>query len=153
MISLDKKEDYILKQMYEILISNLFITYPDLEKDKHDNKENCLKWINMIKSNNDYHVVVYEENNKVIGYLNYMVIENKMWICETQVKDKNKKILKKLITYYVKLKDVSTYDKVTIHINSNNILSQKIFTHIGFKLISNTLYEISMKDLTKWCEK
>lgn len=153
MISLDKKEDYILKQMYEILISNLFITYPDLEKDKHDNKENCLKWINMIKSNNDYHVVVYEENNKVIGYLNYMVIENKMWICETQVKDKNKKTLKKLITYYVKLKDVSTYDKVTIHINSNNILSQKIFTHIGFKLINNTLYEISMKDLTKWCEK
>lgn len=127
MISLDKKEDYILKQMYEILISNLFITYPDLEKDKHD--------------------------NKVIGYLNYMVIENKMWICEAQVKDKNKKILKKLITYYIKLKDVSTYDKVTIHINSNNILSQKIFTHIGFKLINNTLYEISMKDLTKWCEK
>lgn len=153
MISLDKKEDYILKQMYEILISNLFITYPDLEKDKHDNKENCLKWINMIKSNNDYHVVVYEENNKVIGYLNYMVIENKMWICEAQVKDKNKKILKKLITYYVKLKDVSNYDKVTIHINSNNILSQKVFTHIGFKLINNTLYEISMKDLTKWCEK
>lgn len=153
MISLDKKEDYILKQMYEILISNLFITYPDLEKDKHDNKENCLKWINMIKSNNDYHVVVYEENNKVIGYLNYMVIENKMWICEAQVKDKNKKILKKLITYYIKLKDVSNYDKVTIHINSNNILSQKVFTHIGFKLINNTLYEISMKDLTKWCEK
>lgn len=153
MISLDKKEDYILKQMYEILISNLFITYPDLEKDKHDNKKNYLKWINMIKSNNDYHVVVYEENNKVIGYLNYMVIENKMWICETQVKDKNKKILKKLITYYVKLKDVSNYDKVTIHINSNNILSQKVFTHIGFKLIDNTLYEISMKDLTKWCEK
>lgn len=153
MISLDKKEDYILKQMYEILISNLFITYPDIEKDKHDNKENCLKWINMIKSNNDYHVVVYEENNKVIGYLNYMVIENKMWICEAQVKDKNKKILKKLITYYVKLKDVSNYDKVTIHINSNNILSQKVFTHIGFKLINNTLYEISMKDLTKWCEK
>lgn len=153
MISLDKKEDYILKQMYEILISNLFITYPDLEKDKHDNKENCLKWINMIKSNNDYHVVVYEENNKVIGYLNYMVIENKMWICEAQVKDKNKKILKKLITYYVKLKDVSNYDKVTIHINSNNILSQKVFTYIGFKLINNTLYEISMKDLTKWCEK
>ena len=153
MISLDKKEDYILKQMYEILISNLFITYPDLEKDKHDNKENCLKWINMIKSNNDYNVVVYEENNKVIGYLNYMVIENKMWICETQVKDKNKKILKKLITYYVKLKDVSNYAKVTIHINSNNILSQKVFIHIGFKLIDNTLYEISMKDLTKWCEK
>lgn len=153
MISLDKKEDYILKQMYEILISNLFITYPDLEKDKHDNKKNYSKWINMIKSNNDYHVVVYEENNKVIGYLNYMVIENKMWICEAQVKDKNKKILKKLITYYIKLKDVSTYDKVTIHINSNNILSQKVFTHIGFKLINNTLYEISMKDLTKWCEK
>lgn len=35
--------------MYNILIQNLFITYPKFlkEKEKHDNNENYQKWINM----------------------------------------------------------------------------------------------------------
>lgn len=35
-------DENILRQMYNILIENLFITYPEFlkEKNKHDNKEN-----------------------------------------------------------------------------------------------------------------
>ena len=44
------------------------------------------------------------------------------------------------------------YDSITIHINDNNNVSKKVFTHIGFKSTSNTLYKISMKDIIKWLD-
>ena len=71
-------EDNKLRQMYNILIENLFITYPDFlkEKNKHDNKENYDMWTNMIKETKRYKVSTYTENNKVINqaillYLSY----------------------------------------------------------------------------------
>ena len=75
-------EDNILRQMYNILIENLFITYPDFlkEKNKHDNKENYDMWTNMIKETKRYKVITYTENNKVVGFLNYSIIEGNLWI-------------------------------------------------------------------------
>lgn len=49
MIKVNEKTEKVLNQMYNILIQNLFITYPKFlkEKEKHDNNENYQKWINM----------------------------------------------------------------------------------------------------------
>ncbi len=149
-------EDNVLRQMYNILIENLFITYPDFlkEKNKHDNKENYDMWTNMIKETKNYKVITYTENNKVVGFLNYSIIEGDLWISEVQIKNdyKNKGILKKLIKKFVLLDEMKKYDSITIHINDNNSVSKKVFTHIGFKPTSNTLYKISMKDIIKWLE-
>ena len=149
-------EDNVLRQMYNILIENLFITYPDFlkEKNKHDNKENYDMWTNMIKETKRYKVITYTENNKVVGFLNYSIIEGDLWISEVQIKNdyKNKGILKKLIKKFVLLDEMKKYDSITIHINDNNSVSKKVFTHIGFKPTSNTLYKISMKDIIKWLE-
>lgn len=149
-------EENILRQMYNILIENLFITYPNFLKDKnkHDNKGNYDMWTNMIKKTKNYKVITYTENDKIIGFLNYSVIDNNLWISEVQIKNdyKNRGILKKLIKKFVLLEETKKYDNVTIHINDNNIVSKKVFTRIGFKPIGNTLYNISLKNMIKWLE-
>lgn len=149
-------EDNVLRQMYNILIENLFITYPDFlkEKNKHDNKENYDMWTNMIKETKNYKVITYTENNRVVGFLNYSIIEGNLWISEVQIKNdyKNRGILKKLIKKFALLDEIKKYDSITIHINDRNNVSKKVFTHIGFKPTSNTLYKISIKDIIKWLD-
>ena len=45
MIKVNEKNEKVLNQMYNILIQNLFITYPKFlkEKEKHYNNENYQK--------------------------------------------------------------------------------------------------------------
>ncbi len=147
-------KENILIQMYNILIENLFITYPKFleEKEKHDNKENYKKWSNMIINTNNYYVINYFQNNEIIGFLNFCIIDKELWISEVQIKNKykNKKIMKSLIKYFTSLNICNNYKSVTIHINKDNILSKKVFSHIGFKSIGNTLYKIEIINLKKW---
>lgn len=144
----------ILRQMYNILIENLFITYPEFlkEKSKHDNKENYDKWTNMIRSTKNYKVISYTVSGEAIGFLNYCIINNNLWISEVQVKNnyKNKGILKKLIRKFVSIEEVKKYDYIIIHINNSNKLSKKVFTHIGFESIGKTLYRINLKDMINY---
>lgn len=148
MIKLNNINDNILKEMYDILITNLFITYPNFLKnrDKYDNKDAYNKWTNMIKNTEDYNVLTYEDG-QVLGFLNYSIIGGKLWISEVQVKEKNKKILKKLIKEFTLLND---FNEVIIHINDDNIISKKVFTHIGFKNMEGSLYKIKMDDLKNY---
>lgn len=152
MIKLNNKNDNTLSQMYNILIENLFITYPEFlsDRDKHDNKTLYQKWINMIKTEPGYNIITYEEENKVLGFLNYQLINKEMWICEVQVKKENKNqgILKKLLNEFFILN--KKYKCVTIHINQNNKTSRQVFTHIGFKYIGQTIYKINMQTLNNY---
>lgn len=147
----------ILNQMYKILIENLFITYPKFlnERDKHDNKRNYEIWTNMINNTDNYKVLTYEEENKVIGFLNFSIIEDELWISEVQIDNnyKNKQILKKLLKKFVYLEDINKYSTITIHINNDNEVSKKVFTHIGFKQINNCIYKIDLEDMKKWLNK
>lgn len=144
-------------QMYNILIENIFITYPEFlkERDKHDNNKNFLNWSNMINNTNDYHVLLYEKNNEIIGFLNFSIVDYDLWISEIQIKDnfKKKGIMKQLIKYFTSLEICNNYKKIIIHINENNKISKDVFSHIGFKSIGNTLYEININDLIEWSNK
>lgn len=157
MINVYKKlcDDKKINQMYKILIQNLFITYPEFlnNKSKYENEEKYNKWSNMIKTTENYSVITYEQNNRIIGFLSYIFNDSKLWISEVQIKDeyKNKGILKKLLNQFVEIN--SYYDDITIHINKDNNLSKTVFKHIGFKDIGNTLYNIKMNDLLRYCEK
>lgn len=147
----------ILDQMYKILIDNLFIIYPNFleNKEKHDNEDNKNKWINMIKNTDNYNVITFEENDKVLGFLNYSIIKEEMWITEVQIKDghKNKKILKTLLKEFVLIDELKKYEYIIIHINDNNELSKKVFKHIGFYEIGNTLYKIEKDKLIDYLNK
>lgn len=86
--------DY-LKQMEEIIVDNQFITYKTYEyKDEY-----FMMWVNNIRNNPTYKMIVYEENKVVIGFLNYCVDNGNNWIAEIQVKDefKNTGITTKLL--------------------------------------------------------
>lgn len=144
----------ILKQMYSILIDNLFITYPSFldNKEKHDNQENQKRWFNMIKTTSNYYVILYIENNQVIGFLNFCINNNKLWISEIQIKNeyKNKGILKRLTKKFVTLKQIKNFNSVIIHINKENNLSKKVFSHIGYKLVKESIYSIDLLKLVEW---
>ena len=91
--------------------------------DKHDKRNTP-----------NYNIITEEENEKVLGFLNYQIENDKLWICEVQIRDeyKHAHILKKLLKKFVSLNN--NYKTVTIHINSNNTVSKKAFIHIGFNI-------------------
>ena len=84
--------------------------------------------------------------------INQIDNNKKLWISEIQIKNeyKNKGILKKLIKKFVTLKQVKNFNSVIIHINKENNLSKKAFSHIGFKLIKESIYSINLLKLIKW---
>ncbi len=152
MIAKIKKTNNNLKEMYNILIENLLKTYPTFHKDDYYNDEKFIKWSTMIKNNKNYHILAYKKENKIIGFLSYSINNKQLWISECQIKKEyiNNRILKNLIKEFTAINNIQSYDIVTIHINSNNELSQKVFKHIGFKFIGNTIYQISLEKLKKW---
>lgn len=142
-------------KMYEILINNLFKTYPEYlaEKNKHDNKNNYNNLFNSIKTTEQYNVICFEERDLLIGYLSYSVINDELWISEIQIREEyqGKGVLRKLIEKFVSMPELNDYDYIKIHINKRNIYSQKVFEHIGFKKIGeSTIYKIDTENLIKW---
>ncbi len=140
--------DY-LKQMEEIIVDNQFITYKTYEyKDEY-----FMMWVNNIRNNPTYRMIVLEENNEIIGFLNYCIENEDNWISEIQVNDKYKNtgITKQLLKKYCELNE--NVKEVIAHINSKNELSKTVFlNHVGFKVIDGykNRYKLSMNDLRKY---
>ena len=145
-------------KMYEILINNLFKTYPEFldDKDKHDNKDNYNNLFNSIKTSEQYNVICLEETDLLIGYLSYSVINGELWISEIQIRDDyhGKGVLRKLIGKFVSMPELNSYEYIKIHINKTNFHSQEVFGHIGFEKIGeSTIYKIDTDNLIKWNQK
>ena len=145
-------------KMYEILINNLFKTYPEFldDKDKYDNKDNYNNLFNSIKTSEQYNVICLEETDLLIGYLSYSVINDELWISEIQIRDdyQGKGVLRKLIGKFVSMPKLNSYEYIKIHINKRNIHSQEVFGHIGFEKIGeSTIYKIDTDNLIKWNQK
>ncbi len=140
--------DY-LKKMENLLLENQYITYPDYEyKDEY-----FMMWVNNIRNNPTYRMIVLEENNEIIGFLNYCIENEDNWISEIQVNDKYKNtgITKQLLKKYCELNE--NVKEVIAHINSKNELSKTVFlNHVGFKVIDGykNRYKLSMNDLRKY---
>lgn len=151
----NKPDDKTLRQMYKILIENLFITYPKFLEDrgKHDNDENFNSWANMIKTTENYYVIVFEEKSKVIGFLNCCIVNDELWLSEVQIDKlkRNRGILKKLLKEFTLIINSKKYNYIIAHIDDNNTHSSDVFTHIGFESIGNTLYKIDLNKLITWC--
>lgn len=145
-------------KMYEILINNLFKTYPEFldDKDKHDNKNNYNNLFNSIKTSEQYNVICLEERDLLIGYLSYSVINDELWISEIQIREEyqGKGVLRKLIRKFVSMPEFKNYRCVKIHINRRNVHSQKVFCHMGFEKIGeSTIYKIDTDNLINWNQK
>ena len=145
----------LLKEMEKIIVENQFITYPDYEyKDEY-----FMMWVNNIRNNPTYRMIVYKENNKILGFLNYAIEGEDNWICEIQVlnDNKHKGITTKLLNKYVELN--YNIKEAIAFIKATNLLSKEVFVnHVGFTQVEgkNNRYKISidkLKDYLKNKEK
>lgn len=147
-------DEDVAKDLYNILIENLFIIHPEFikEKELYDNQKNFNKWYSSIKGNTTYKMLIYYLDNKIVGFFSYSIVDNNLWISEVQIMDKykNQKILKSFLKYFVTLEEFKQYSEIYLHINSKNILSQEVFKHIGFKNIEGTIYSIKAIDLINY---
>lgn len=145
-------------KMYEILINNLFKTYPEFldVKDKYNNKDNYNNLFNSIKTAEQYNVICFEEADLLIGYLSYSVINDELWISEIQIREEyqGRGVLRNLIGKFVSMPEFKNYGCVKIHINRRNVHSQKVFCYMGFEKIGeSTIYKIDTDNLINWNQK
>ena len=139
----------LLKEMEKIIVENQFITYPDYEyKD-----EFFMMWVNNIRNNPTYRMIVYKENNKILGFLNYAVEGEDNWICEIQVlnDNKHKGITTKLLNKYVELN--YNIKEAIAFIKATNLLSKEVFVnHVGFTPVEgkSNRYKISIDKLKEY---
>jgi len=139
----------LLKEMEKIIVENQFITYPDYEyKDEY-----FMMWVNNIRNNPTYRMIVYKENNKILGFLNYAVEGEDNWICEIQVlnDNKHKGITTKLLNKYVELN--YNIKEAIAFIKATNLLSKEVFVkHVGFTPVEgkNNRYKISIDKLKEY---
>lgn len=136
------------KKCYEML-DILIKFYNEFNGKDNGTKEMCDPWINMIRNTKDYYVLLCYENNLLIGFVNYMYQNDGLMLSEVQIREEyqNKGLLKVLLREVI---TKNRCDNILCTIHKNNIKSQNVFTHVGFKLVKDTLYKISYDDLIKW---
>ena len=148
------KERYL--QMDEIL-RKFFIKLHGIEKykkrkDFFDN-EGFDMWLNTIRNDEDYHIILYLDNNDIIGFICYKFVEDHAWICEVQLIEKYqyKGYVKILINEMINHINKEECKYFLGSINDNNEHSKNTFTHIGFNYNEDERrYEISYNDLNKY---
>ena len=108
--------------------------------------------VNTILNTKDYNILLYYEDNIIIGFIAFMYIDNYLCLSEVQFdkKYKNKGYLKNMLKEVIKVSDKQRYNTVFATINPSNELSKSVFTHIGFINTEKERYEISYDHLFKY---
>ena len=156
MFELYDNENKITKNKYDIIykfiIDNYLDRFKDKKRDEVDTIDAYNNWVNMILNTQNYNILLYYKNNKIIGFIAFMYIDNYLCLSEVQfdINYKNKGYLKDMLKEVINRSDKSKYDKIYENINKNNELSKNVFTHIGFKNLEKNRKEISYNDLLKW---
>lgn len=158
MFELYNNKNKITKDKYDVIyrfiISNYFDRCKDklAEKDQIDTKEAYNNWVNTILTTNDYNILLYIENKKIIGFVSFMYTDNYLCLSEVQFdpKYKNKGYLKTMLKGVINYSDRAKYNMIYGTINKNNELSKNVFKHIGFINTEKNRYEISYNNLIKW---
>lgn len=153
----NKIPDNIAKIIHEILIDNLINREENIGKERKDftNDEIYNKWLNMLRNENDYYILVYYYNNEIVAFINYSYMNKGLCLCEVQIKREYQgkyNILRYMINHILNTTDRSKYNNVCGTIG-NNQRSKDVFTHIGMKHTIGHFYEISVGDLEKWINK
>ena len=135
-------------EMLEILVK----FYNDFNGMDNGSKEVYNPWIKMIRNTKDYYILLCYKDNVLIGFLTYMYQDIGLMLSEAQIREEyqNKGYFKKILKEVIMSSDISKYKDIYLTIHKNNIKSQEVFKHIGFKLVENTLYKISYEELLDW---
>lgn len=81
------------------------------------------------------HILIYEENNEIVAFLDYSKMYEKLEINYIFVKNdyRRKNIAYKLIDYMIKNND---FENITLEVNVNNIGAIKLYEKHNFKIVS-----------------
>ncbi len=97
-----------------------------------------LKDIKSDLSNNPFsHYLLYLDNDKIVGYINYYLMYEKIEIANFNVLDnyQNKGIGTKLINYLIdKYKNI--VDNITLEVKKDNIKAIHVYEKMGFKKVA-----------------
>jgi len=118
----------------------------DFEGKGHDN------WVNMIRNNSNYHIILYIKDGDIKGFLCYEYLnDNQVMICEIQIirEYRYKGYVKKLLKEMMNQINKDKCNTFLAFINSNNEHSINTFTHIGM-INTGKYYEISYDSLNKY---
>ncbi len=86
-------------------------------------------------SNNPFsHYIVYYENEKLVGYINYYLIYDRIEIANFNVLEEyqNKGIGTKLLKFLIECYD-QKITNITLEVRSNNLKAINIYKKMGFK--------------------
>ena len=88
------------------------------------------KILEELKSNPFAKIICYEKNNKVVGYLYYSIIYDRIEINNIEVDKlyRNHKIATKLLNELIK-----ENKDITLEVNMNNELALKLYKNFGFE--------------------
>ena len=90
-----------------------------------------------IKSNNPFAKRIgYYENNKVIAYLDFSIIYEKVEINDLFVEEKyrNKKIASCLLEHMIK--EVGNVENITLEVRVDNAIAINLYKKFGFEIVS-----------------
>lgn len=96
-----------------------------------------LKDVKSDLANNPFsHYLLFIENDKILGYINYYVIYNRLEIANFNVLEnyQNKGIGTKLIKYLIN--NYSDVDNITLEVREDNIKAIHIYEVNGFKKVA-----------------
>lgn len=153
----NKISDEIAKKIYAFMIDNYCNRkeYLNRPRSDFDSEENYDRWLNMLRTFNDYYTLVYYQDNNPVAFISYSFMEKGLCLCEVQIKEEYQEkynILRKMLEYILNITKSFKYNNICGGIN-NNQHSVDVFTHIGMKNTEKTWYEISVEDLMKWITK
>lgn len=137
-----------LNDMHNILVEN----YNKINNKDNSSNEMYNEWVNMIRTTEDYNILICLDNNLLVGFVCYTYLDIGLMLSEIQIKKEYQgkhNILKNMLRNIL-VNTNNTYSKVYATINNDNTKSKEVFTHIGFKNIKGILYEIDKTNLMKW---
>ena len=112
------------------------------ELDKINELENSfhyvLKDINSDISNNPFsHYLLYISNDKILGYINYYVIYNRIEIANFDVLNEyqNKHIGTRLLEYLID-SYIGKIDNITLEVKNTNTIAIHLYEKMGFKKVA-----------------
>ena len=149
-MGIKKMTKEIIDEMFEVLSSNIKIINSNIEITEKD----YLTWKSNILSNKKLRTIIIKDNI-LRGYLQYIIIDNEVWICEIQIRDDNKHdkvTLKRLLSQLIKESNIGKEIIIYGNINPINKHSIDVFTHIGFINKENNKYEINGYKLIKYID-
>lgn len=143
------------KEMHDILKTD-FINRYGIDKYSNFNEESYNKWINMIRNDTNYNIILYIIDNKIGGFICYIIDDSKLCLCEVQIKKEYQgkyQIFRKMLNELViDIKD-KKITKVVATIDKDNEKSKKVFTHIGMVNTNKNWYEIEYNEFLKWINR